>query len=495
MIYTSKSNLGRFASEFMSVLKGIFATRNQVGSPLKAATVSAMTNQNKIYVYTGSETGYTAGNWYYHNGTAWTSGGVYNAVAVNTDTTLSVAGDAADAKATGDAIADVEAPVDAAIERLNLWVFTNTETTTASGLTQEYPAPNRVKLTGLSSVQYQYLSPVNRGGVSDRKTLKAGTTYHVKRTHISGSGSGSGVPVLMYTSVNNTSSYIQVNNDSDFTPASDSWMIVRIGTSRTYNDDIYEFELIETGKEYSAVDASAREYMETFQPLNATMSMFKKVGSCGASWEVGYLYTSASIKTTRPDLGWQANLARRNGNSYAYYAHSGYTIKNWLDDANSDTLSKLLADSACDLYILNFGGNDASGNGTIGTIADITDYESYSDYPNTFYGNYGKVIEQIQAHAPNALFIMSMGCNWRTATARRKSISAAVDEIAAHYGFPRINWSNDPWYTSFLGTHEVGSHPTAATYSGLACCWERLFSKCVADNWDYFKYYHGGSFT
>lgn len=75
--------------------------RGMVGSPRPAATVSAMTDHNNIYVYTGSESGYTSGNWYYWNGSAWTSGGVYNAVAVQTDTTLSVSGMAADAAATG----------------------------------------------------------------------------------------------------------------------------------------------------------------------------------------------------------------------------------------------------------------------------------------------------------------------------------------------------------------------------------------------------------
>lgn len=76
-----------------------------VGSPLVASTVSAMTDTSKIYVYTGSESGYTSGNWYYWNGSAWTSGGVYNAVAVSTDKTLSVEDQAADAKYVGDALA------------------------------------------------------------------------------------------------------------------------------------------------------------------------------------------------------------------------------------------------------------------------------------------------------------------------------------------------------------------------------------------------------
>ena len=72
-----------------------------VGSPLKAATVSAMTDTNKVYVYTGNEAGYTAGNWYYWNGTAWTSGGTYNSAAVTTDPTLTQSGVPADAAACG----------------------------------------------------------------------------------------------------------------------------------------------------------------------------------------------------------------------------------------------------------------------------------------------------------------------------------------------------------------------------------------------------------
>lgn len=72
------------------------------GYPFTAATAAAMTDTAKIYVYTGSETGYTNGDWYYYNGTAWTSGGVYNATTLETDKTLTVSGAAADAKAVND---------------------------------------------------------------------------------------------------------------------------------------------------------------------------------------------------------------------------------------------------------------------------------------------------------------------------------------------------------------------------------------------------------
>ena len=111
-----------------------------VYSPLVAATAAAMTDTTKVYVYTGSEAGYTSGHWYYYNGTAWADGGVYNSTAFNTDATLSHQGEAADAKATGDAIGDLNnalTTTDTFLSHLkqhtrNLWPLINDEEFTAS---------------------------------------------------------------------------------------------------------------------------------------------------------------------------------------------------------------------------------------------------------------------------------------------------------------------------------------------------------------------------
>lgn len=100
--YVDKDGLQYFAEELTAKNKEIFAVKAEVGTPLVAATAAAMTDTSKIYVYTGSETGYTAGDWYYYDGSDWQSGGVYNSAAVQTDTSLSVAGMAADAKTVGD---------------------------------------------------------------------------------------------------------------------------------------------------------------------------------------------------------------------------------------------------------------------------------------------------------------------------------------------------------------------------------------------------------
>lgn len=74
-------------------------------TPTPVATVAQMTDTSIIYVYTGSETGYTPGDWYYYDGSSssWKSGGEYGAALI--DPTLSQEGQAADAKKTGDKIA------------------------------------------------------------------------------------------------------------------------------------------------------------------------------------------------------------------------------------------------------------------------------------------------------------------------------------------------------------------------------------------------------
>ena len=82
------------------------------GSPLVASTADAMVESNRVYVYVGEEAGYTAGDWYYYDGTEWQDGGVYNSEAVQIDDTLSTAGVAADAKAVGDRLVTYSDPDD-----------------------------------------------------------------------------------------------------------------------------------------------------------------------------------------------------------------------------------------------------------------------------------------------------------------------------------------------------------------------------------------------
>lgn len=58
------------------------AELSAIATPKAVTLLAQMTDVTNIYVYTGVEGGYTAGNWYYHDGTAWVSGGVYQATAI-----------------------------------------------------------------------------------------------------------------------------------------------------------------------------------------------------------------------------------------------------------------------------------------------------------------------------------------------------------------------------------------------------------------------------
>ena len=111
----SATNLNRIENGINDSVNGVNSNSHSIaelqtrisqianGYPTPVATVAEMTDESAVYLYTGSESGYTAGNWYYYNGTAWTSGGTYGGAV--TDTTLSISGAAADAKAVGDALA------------------------------------------------------------------------------------------------------------------------------------------------------------------------------------------------------------------------------------------------------------------------------------------------------------------------------------------------------------------------------------------------------
>ena len=103
-IAKNTSNINANKENITAVSKEITGLKASVGTPLVAATASAMTDKNKIYVYTGTESGYTKGNWYFNDGSSWVSGGVYNSIAFETDTTLTVSGKAADAKITGNSV-------------------------------------------------------------------------------------------------------------------------------------------------------------------------------------------------------------------------------------------------------------------------------------------------------------------------------------------------------------------------------------------------------
>lgn len=72
-----------YAADAKAVGDALVQMRSNISSPpLMAATAAEMVNTKKIYVYTGNETGYNHGYWYYYDNSRWKAGGIYSAVTV-----------------------------------------------------------------------------------------------------------------------------------------------------------------------------------------------------------------------------------------------------------------------------------------------------------------------------------------------------------------------------------------------------------------------------
>ena len=99
---TNAQKIGQLQTDVAVINTQVGALAN--GSPTPVATVAEMTDESAVYLYTGSESGYTAGNWYYYDGTEWTSGGAYGGA--TTSTTFNQHGVPADDFAVGEALAD-----------------------------------------------------------------------------------------------------------------------------------------------------------------------------------------------------------------------------------------------------------------------------------------------------------------------------------------------------------------------------------------------------
>ena len=196
---------------------------------------------------------------------------------------------------------------------------------------------------------------------------------------------------------------------------------------------------------------------------------------------VGDSFASGNIGSDNAKMQWGKILGHRYGITYLHLSKGGLSTRTWLTDSNG--LSKMQSSDPQDLYIFALGINDAKISGYIGSLTDITSHDNPSDYPDTFYGNYGKIIEACRAKSVGCRMIMT------TVAPDLSAINTAIRAIAEHYGMPLIDIVNDSffsnssyWYTSFYG-----GHPTAIGYSGMAKRYAYLIAKCIDDNKTYFR--------
>lgn len=227
----------------------------------------------------------------------------------------------------------------------------------------------------------------------------------------------------------------------------------------------------------------AKAIYKTSSPIRYTsLALFEKFGVIGDSYASGELWYGGDGHD-KYDISWGQILARKLGTTCTNYSRGGLTTRSWLTAAKG--LPLVLNSPAEDIYYSALGINDVYSLGPeyLGSIEDITGHSSYADYPDTFYGNYGKIIEQVLAYATHAKMVL-FTC--AATTGNYPMFNSAIIEIAQHYNLPYIVQAEDPFFQTDVYTMMSGGHPTAIGYSGMAEAFERLLNRCIVENRAYF---------
>ena len=213
------------------------------------------------------------------------------------------------------------------------------------------------------------------------------------------------------------------------------------------------------------------------------ISMFETIAYCGDSYVKGQLYNGNTLIGDRPNVAWGSDVGRLTGTETHIYASSGADTENW--QTRAGCLSAALADDPRGLYVFCLGINDYSTIST-GTIADI--HADYTENPNTFYGNYGRILAQIMAHAPDAKIIIMNPMH----PDYNATYETPCSEIADYFGIQFINTKDSRVVMGDqFKTQLVHGHPTAAQHSALARDFIDMTSKAIQTNYAYFKTYFG----
>lgn len=223
---------------------------------------------------------------------------------------------------------------------------------------------------------------------------------------------------------------------------------------------------------------------------SVSLAMFKKFGVVGDSYSSGSIYImddDGKLESSGMyyDLSWGQVMARKLGTTCTNFSKGGLSTRTWLTDDKG--LPLLLATEPQDIYYLMLGINDRGAYNYVltGSVADIK--ENCEENPDTFYGNYGKIICKIKEHAPDAkLIISTMARN----DGSYAPFNKAIEEIAAYFDIPCVKQHENEFFTSdFYKNNIVNNHPTAPLYSGMANELQKMFEQAIRDNMDYFKDY------
>lgn len=202
-----------------------------------------------------------------------------------------------------------------------------------------------------------------------------------------------------------------------------------------------------------------------------TSGCYKSFAVIGDSYASGETWYDGSFHDNYYQ-SWGQVMARKNGNTCINCSSGGLTTRSWLTATRG--LQYMQAQPSCDLYWCCLGINDYGTLGIeyLGTVDDMKD--DFTTNPDTFYGNYGKIIGYVLQKNPKATIILSTIC---LNSSGYNIFSEAIKKIAEKAGVMCVDTSTSPFFTGddFTDTLFHG-HPTNQTYTGMATAYDELFA-------------------
>lgn len=210
----------------------------------------------------------------------------------------------------------------------------------------------------------------------------------------------------------------------------------------------------------------------------AYLSLFEKVAVIGDSYASGEIYDKDGRNQhgDQYNHSWLAILSRKYGFSYYNYSKGGQTAYGWMHETPRSHGEFTTDNKHFDLYFLNLGINDHDRNPAdyAGVKADV------ANGTNSFYGEYGRIIETIKAKDPKAPIAIAT-ITRSFGDGNHKRYNDVIRALASDYNLILIDFGDNITNENIKSIVKRGGHPDAVGYAKLAQAFDDGFSDAVAE--------------
>lgn len=206
------------------------------------------------------------------------------------------------------------------------------------------------------------------------------------------------------------------------------------------------------------------------------LSLFEKVAVIGDSYASGEIYDKDGRNQNGDQYNhsWLAILSRKYGFNYYNYSRGGQTAHGWMNETSRAHGEFTTDNKHYDFYFLNLGINDHDRNPAdyAGVKADI------ASGTNSFYGEYGRIIETIKAKDPNApIAIATITTSF--GDGNHKRYNDVIRDLASDYNLILIDFGDNITIDNIKSITKRGGHPTAVGYAKLAQAFDDCLNNAV----------------